>query len=160
MSGNRDLSALERLLEAMLVENENITARGVTRRSGSPFKHASDITRNRDRAALVESYREKQAGLRALSEKFDKQSRSNLTRRIAELEEKLAATRTQRDTLIASHRAMLLAVGEMGGIAAWKRFFDQWRDAKESLHKMGAMPKADVRTLPVQESTSTPASLE
>ncbi|WP_259664896.1 hypothetical protein [Rhizobium bangladeshense] len=36
---------LEELLEAMIAEDETITARAIVRRSGDVFKNATDITR-------------------------------------------------------------------------------------------------------------------
>lgn len=139
---------LEEVLEAMLVDNEDITARGVTRRQDSPFKNASDITRNEVRAALLDAYKKRQSELRSLKDKSDKQSKTNLLVENGRLKERLAAAEAQRDSLIASHRAMLLAVGEMGGMAAWKRFFSSRQEVLEGLRQIGALPAAQVHSLP------------
>ncbi len=151
MNSRTDLLALEELLEVMLLDNENISARSVTRRQESPFRHASDITRNPERTRLLDRYKLRQAELRALKEKTDKQSKTNLNHRIARLEEEKTAMLGQRDTLIASHRAMLLAVGEMGGMSAWKRFFSSWEETQEALRRMTATPTAGLHTLPMKK---------
>lgn len=151
MSNAQNLTLLEELLEAMLLDNEDITARGVTRRQGSPYNHASDITRIPERRQLLDRYKARQLELRTLKEKSDKQSKTNLLRKIARLEEELLAVEGQRDTLIASHRAMLLAVGEMGGIAAWNRFYSSWQETEDALRRMGALPTAEVHDLPKKE---------
>lgn len=150
MSDRPDLVVLEKLLDTMLLDNENITARGVTRRQGSPFKHASDITRNTDRNRVLNRYKARQMELRAMMEKTDKQSKTNLARQISRLEEEKTTLEGQRDMLIASHRAMLLAVGETGGMAAWKRFFASWQETLEDLHRIKAMPSAEVHSLPAK----------
>lgn len=147
MTLDRGLEIFKEVLEAMLSDNANITATAAAHHPSSPYKHASDITRNPGRAALLKQYAERQAELRRLLERTNKQSRTNLTVKIADLEYKVAQLQAQRDLLIASHRSMILAVGEMGGMAAWRRFFEPWQEAINSLKAMGAMPNADVLPL-------------
>lgn len=121
----------------MLLDDENITARAVVRRG--VFKHASDLTRRPERRALLEKYRARQADLRAIAQKTDKQSKSRLSARIAKQEERIRELEGQRDLLIASHRAMILAVAEMGGMPAWRRFFHEYQDAVDNLKKLQAL---------------------
>ena len=154
MNDSTNLAILEEVLEAMLFDNESITARAVVRRQGSPFKNASDITRNLKRTELLDAYKLRQAELRALKEKVDKQSKTNLLREIGRLKEDVAALEGEKATLLASHRAMLLAVGEMGGMSAWMRFFASWEQAKEELRQMDAFPTAEVHTFPARERSS------
>lgn len=54
------------------------------------------------------------------------------TRKIAELEE-------QNALLIASHQAMIMAVGELGGMRAWRRFFEDYESIVERLVASGAL---------------------
>lgn len=138
---------LEEILEAMLLDDIDVTARGVTRRAGSPFRHASNITRVAERKRLLDSYRERQAKLRTVMERADKQSKTNLISRIAKLEDGKSTAEAERDVLIASHKAMLLAVGEMGGMAAWRKFFEHWEAAAEDLRRLKALPSAEVPSL-------------
>src|SRR4051812_25064318 len=49
-------------------------------------------------------------------ERADKQSKTNLASRTAKPEDDKSTAEAERDVLIASHKAMLLAVGEMGGM--------------------------------------------
>lgn len=150
---------LEEILEAMLLDDVDVTARGVTRRAGSPFRHASDITRVAERKRLLDSYRERQAKLRTVMERADKQSKTNLVSRIAKLEDDKSAVEAERDVLIASHKAMLLAIGEMGGMTAWKQFFTAWEATCESLSRMGALSSADVQPLPSKPRNSKPKAV-
>ncbi len=55
------LDRLEEVLEAMLLANEDITARGAVRRLDGLLRHASDITRMPVRRALVERFQRRQA---------------------------------------------------------------------------------------------------
>ena len=147
MIADRGLARLEEVLAVLLNANANISATAAAHHPLSPYKHTSDITRNPARVALVKQYAEKQIELRRVMERADKQSKSNLTIRIADLEHKIAQMQAQRDLLIASHKAMIFAVGEMGGMAAWHRFFKSWQEVIISLRDMGAMPTADVLPL-------------
>lgn len=147
MSSVADLHSLEKALARMLTENETITARSVVRANDCPFKHASDITRQLTRRELLEKYQSKQHELRALIEKTDSQSRTNLQIKVARLAKENETLMAQRTLLIASHKAMLLAVGELGGMAAWQRLFPKWDAVQEQLKELCALPNAEVVTL-------------
>ena len=147
MSAADDIVKLRIALEQMLLSNVTITARAVTRESGAPYKNASDITRHAQRRALLEEFQQRQRTIRQLAEDIDKESVTNLRLKVARLEESCVALQQSRDLLIASHKAMLLAVGEMGGMRAWVRFFPQWDQVRRSLHEMGALPNAQVEFL-------------
>jgi hypothetical protein len=137
---------LEEALEAMLADNEPITARGVIRRMSGVFKHATDITRNAPRRALVEKYAKKQELILAAVERTSKKSRSELERLVAEKRAEISRLESEKELLIASHRAMILGMAETGGFANWKRFFDQYQASIDALEHMGALP--DVNTAP------------
>ena len=139
--------ALEDALEAMLLDNEDVTARGAVRRSNGAFKHASDITRPPDRRALLEAYQARQASLRSLMGKTDKQSREHLAAKLAAKDDEIARLRSERDLLIASHRAMILAVGEVGAMRSWRRLYERQKEALDRLEAIGATPAAEVVAL-------------
>lgn len=144
MSIADDIAKLRAVLEQMLSSNVSITARAVTRESGSPFKNASDVTRHAQRRAILEEFQQRQQAIRTLAENVDQESVTNLRRKVARLEESCLALRQSRDLLIASHKAMLLAVGEVGGMRAWVKFFPQWDQVRRSLQEMDALPGAQV----------------
>lgn len=145
--GISKIRALEATLAAMLSENIDITAREVVRQSDGVFKHPSDITRQPDRRAVFEDFEARQKALRDLMCRADKTSKANLSTRIAALEEQVCEVTSQRDLLIASHRAMILAVGEVGGAKAWLRFFEGYERVLSRLRGMGALPSAEVTDL-------------
>lgn len=134
------LIQLETLLNELLSSGVKITARAVTRAPGSPFKHPSDITRRPDRAALLANAQKQQATILAHLESSSHNSKSSLIQRIASLTEENARLQEERELLIASHKAVLLAVGQLGGMAAWRQFYSGWESSIERLHSIGAIP--------------------
>ena len=67
---------------------------------------------------------------------------------LAEAKRKIAELEEQNALLIASHQAMIMAVGELGGMRAWRRFFEDYQATVEQLEACGAMSAgANVITL-------------
>jgi hypothetical protein len=141
------LSLLEEKLEAMLLDDEDITARGAVRRSQGTLRHPSDITRVEERRALLERYQTRQRDIRSVAAKANKTSKTRLAAAIAERDARIADLERDRDLLIAGHRAAILAVGEMGGMRAWLKLFEAHDTALRRLDAMGAMPPAEVYRL-------------
>lgn len=46
---------------------------------------------------------------------------------------------------------MLRAVGELGGFSKWAKFYEQYREARDKLAELGAIPTAPVTTMPASE---------
>lgn len=145
------LDQLEVILTRMLSNNTNITARSLIRETDCELKHASDVTRQSKRRLLLEQYQMRQQELRAMVEKTNSQSRTNLSRRLALLQQENEKLKSERNLLIASHKAMLLAVGEMGGIAAWRRFYPKWEEVREQLLELQALPSAMLLPVPISQ---------
>src|SRR5262245_42414767 len=103
-----DLALLEEALEAMLFDNENITARAAIRRLAGTFKHATDITRRPPRRALLEQYQKRQIEIRLVKERTNKGSNTNLALQLAKTTEELAERTRLYTILMVSHKAMIL----------------------------------------------------
>lgn len=151
MSASRDSTRLLAVLEDMLASDITITARSVTRVPGAQLKNASDITRNAQRRALLSQFQDRQRSIRHLAQGQNKQSAANLRLKIAHLEEECIKLRQSTVLLAASHKAMLLAVGETGGMRAWIKFFPQWDEVRKSLIEMDALPDQSITRLPGSE---------
>ena len=80
-------------------EETSTSPPGGRRQSEGLFEHASDITRQPDRRALLEAYEARQKALRDLMSRADKTSRANLSARLAALEEQVRDVTAQRDSL-------------------------------------------------------------
>lgn len=144
---------LEELLEAMIAEDEDITVRAVCRRSDGVFKHATDITRNEARHGMVKAAITKQETIRTAVNRSSKKSRAELEKLVAMKNAEIAQLQADKELLIASHRAMILAVSEMGGFATWKRFFERYQATVDRLEEMRSLPEVNVISLSSRRET-------
>lgn len=122
---------------AWLLDHDlDVTARAVARRVDvSP----STITRNETRKNAVEVAFNEQARLRAIVAS-DKSSREALLAKLERRNKTIAALERKVMILTASHRAMLMAVGEIGGVAAWQKFFAKHEEIRQELLALYAVP--------------------
>ncbi len=134
-------SEMREILEKMLASDENITARAVARLHPA-IKAASSITRSETRTRLLAEYQERQAEYRRWRSRAGKQSAASVAATIEQKEHRVAELEGNMQILIASHVAMLRAVGELGGFSKWAKFYEQYRDVRDNLAAMGAMPEA------------------
>lgn len=141
------LAMLETLLEIMLDNDEDLTARNVVRRAGGVFGHASDITRRPERRATLASFQARQAHLRTLAAGIAKGSKSTLTKRLAVAEQQVEQLTRDRDLMVMAVRAIIHSVGRHGGMKAWREFFPAYSDAFQRLAAIGAIPDADVLSI-------------
>jgi len=136
-------SEMESILQGMLDRDEDISARAVTRLH-STLSAASSITRNPARSKMLELYQTKQDEFRGWRKRLAKRSRDGSAMDMAEKDVRIAELERQVELLTASHVAMLRAVGELGGFAKWAQFFDTYKEIREDLVKLGAMPEAKI----------------
>jgi len=99
----------------------------------------SSITRDDYRRSLVEYYKAIQAEQKKWEKRAQKTSQDKILAQLALKDQRIQELEREVSTLTASHRAMLLAVGETGGVAAWLRFFDGHQEIVDRLYK-GAAP--------------------
>jgi len=141
-SAKRDrefLSVLDRMFQA----NETITARSVSR-SVSGFSAATSITRDEWRSAQLAEWIKRQSHLRKIQEQSDKQSKPKLLSKLEQKEKRIQELEQTVDILLSSHRAMIHAVGEVGGMKAWLKFYEKHQAIQEKLSDMGAIPSSVV----------------
>ena len=135
---------LEAVMDDLLNADQDISARAAARALGIA---PTTITRNTTRMELVGKYQAEQERLRSIAMKADKTSKANLSRQIDLRDRTIAELEPRVHILTASHKAMLLAVGEIGGISAWRRFFEKYDDIKTELMKLNAMPDIVVKDI-------------
>jgi hypothetical protein len=135
---------LEHALQSLLVSNDDITARAVSRKMSVA---ATTITRIAARMELVKKYQADQNHLRRIAASADKDSKENLVKKLAEQARLIEDLERKVQILTASHRAMLVAVGEVGGMTAWHRFFQKHEAIRSELHNLNAMPSGNVRQI-------------
>lgn len=139
------LPALTQLLQQMLEDDETLSARNVARRSSGDFKHASDITRHAARRDRLEEYQIRQSTLRGLAIRLDKESKPRLQARLAAAEKEIATLKAQRDLLVVGLRSTIHAVGEVGGMRSWRRFYEGYSAAFQTMVELGAVPRTVIQ---------------
>ncbi|MBC8752695.1 MULTISPECIES: hypothetical protein [Paraburkholderia] len=140
--------AMRETLEALLADDEDITARAVARLHPS-ICAASSITRSESRRALLAEYQQRQTEYRRWRGRVAKRSGADTAASLADKDIRIAELEATVQLLTASHLAMLRAVGEMGGFSKWARFYEHHREARDTLAKHGAIPEAEVSPMPV-----------
>lgn len=135
---------LEQLLVELLAEDADLTARNVVRRSDGLFKHASDLTRNSSRRAILYRFQEQQRILKDLAKRLDHSSKPQLLARIESLQRENELLKARQRLLVSGLRGVLHALGEIGGMRAWRKFFPSYSAAFKELVTLGELPSADV----------------
>jgi hypothetical protein len=126
--------------EQMLEGDETVTARSLARQAG--LRAASSITRDAPRRALLGEFQGQQERRRAWVQRAKKESTDKLQQALAARDDQVGALTRKVQLLTASHKAILLAVDEVGGTKAWLRFFASYSDSIEALREPEALPGA------------------
>lgn len=150
-------SAMVTILEQLLAEDADITARAVARLHPM-LAAASSITRNPARMALLSKYQAQQANYRRWSGRVARMSGSEQSTVLAAKDARIAELEAAVQLLTASHVAMLRAVGELGGFSKWARFYENYSAVRDQLGSLRALPKSDVH--PFASSTATSGRAE
>jgi hypothetical protein len=131
---------MREILEILLEGDDDITARAVARLHPI-IKTASSITRSGPRSALLAEYQHRQKEYRLWRDRVGKKSGVRVAATIADKDIRIADLESQVALLTASHLAILRAVGEFGGFGKWAAFYEQFREARQQLDRLGATPK-------------------
>ena len=148
-TSSSDDDQMREILETLLAEDEDITARAVARLHPS-INAASSITRSESRSKLLAEYQQRQAEYRRWRGRVAKRSGADTAASLADKDIRIAELEATVQLLTASHLAMLRAVGELGGFSKWARFYEQYRDARDKLAELGAIPEAAVSPIPAE----------
>lgn len=135
-----------KVLDQLLAEDADITARAIVR-AHPGINAASSITRSPTRRALLEKYQMRQLEYRRWRSRAAHRSSDDLVLSLADKDARIAELEACVQLLTASHVAMLRAVGEMGGFRFWSKFYGDFREARDKLVELGAMPKTDINAL-------------
>jgi hypothetical protein len=127
------------ILESLLDRDIDITARAVARLHPS-LKAASSITRNESRNTLVAQYRHRQNEYRRWRGRAGKRSGDQNAAALVDKQMRIDQMETTVALLTASHVALLRSLGELGGFAKWAAFYERFREARDAIQKVGAIP--------------------
>jgi hypothetical protein len=128
-----------RILESLLERDVDITARAVARLHPS-LKAASSITRSESRSTLVAKYRHRQNEFRRWRGRVGKRAGDQNAAALADKQSRIDQMEAMVALLTASHVALLRSLGELGGFAKWAAFYERFREARDALQKIGAIP--------------------
>ncbi|MGX0137974.1 hypothetical protein ACUXG4_006240 [Cupriavidus metallidurans] len=146
-AASADDGKMREILELLLTDDEDISARAVARLHPS-IKAASSITRSESRRRLLAEYQQRQAEYRRWRGRAAKRPGADMAATLADKDLRITELEATVQLLTASHLAMLRAVGELGGFSKWARFYEQYRDARDKLAKLGALPEAAIVAMP------------
>ena len=152
-------SRLKAEIAKMLDADETISTRNIMKRMPDVFAYPTSVSRPKELRPIYEKAVKDQKQLRAVANALVRTSRSGAEAKIARRDLRIEELEDQVQLLVASHRALYAAVGEMGGAAAWLQFFEHHQRALDMLDQLGARtPSLPVLRL-VQGSTPSPSSL-
>lgn len=132
------------VLKTFIDEDQTISLRGICQQVGID---PGNTKRDPWRDAVIQTCKAHQGELRQWRKRQAKRSRADDAKALAMRDERIAELERQNALLRASHKAMILAVGELGGMAAYKRFFEHWRSVEDELACIGALPDAEIQAL-------------
>jgi hypothetical protein len=66
---------------------------------------------------------------------------------MADKDRHIAELQKQVEFLRISHVAMIRAVGELGGMSKWLRFFESYREIRDELKKLTPLPVSEVKMI-------------
>lgn len=130
------------ILDDLLQQDADITARAVARLHPH-IGHASTITRNSARSGLLASYQDKQREIRKHLNRLTKRSKEATAAELTRKDQRIAELEMQVDLLRSSHLAMIRAVGELGGMSKWLKFYESYKDIRDQLNKVNAIKGLD-----------------
>ena len=131
--------SMRQILESLLERDVDITARAVARLHPL-LKAASSITRSESRSTLVAQYRHRQNEFRHWRGRVGKRSGDQNAAALVDKQSRIDQMETMVALLTASHVALLRSLGELGGFAKWAAFYERFREARDALQKIGAIP--------------------
>lgn len=138
---------LRNILDAMVEGDESISLNAVSRRAPRLFPFASSLSRRPAMAKLVAEAKAKQSAVRAHAAKLTKSGPVSVAARLQAAEARVRLLEQQNKLLVAGMRASLLAIGRIGGAAAWQEHFPTYSAAFKELDALGAIPSATVTQL-------------
>lgn len=152
-------SRLKAQIAHMLEADETISTRSIMKRMPADFAYPTSVSRPKELRPIYEKAVRDQKRIRAAAKALARTSGSEAESKIARRDLRIEELEDQVQLLIASHRALYAAVGEMGGGAAWLRFFESHQRALEMLDQLGARTPPLPALRLVQGSAASPCPL-
>lgn len=130
---------LTKILNELLDDDQNITAREVARRH-STLSSASTITRHPMRRKILETYQQRQTELRLWKSRVGKNSQANMASKLASQQANIVMLENTVNILTSGHVALIAAVAQLGGMGKLAKFYKDFREIRNGLLDGGAIP--------------------
>lgn len=144
-------SELISILEHLLSENIKVSAREVAKRH-SCYKSASTITRDNARRQLLENYQQRQVELDQWHRRISKKSKDSVAMELEQLRSRLEQAERNESILLQAHVSLVSVVAELGGMEKLKDYYAHFRELRQSLEGLDALPSAACVTATLRES--------
>jgi hypothetical protein len=130
---------LKKVLDALLIEDIDITFREVARRHPT-LKDASAFTRNSDRLKLIDKAIQRQSDARHVKTLPIANRAASLSEQLHDRNLRVTQLESQVKALVASHAACIRAVQLHGGVRALEKFWVDYKAIAETLREVNALP--------------------
>lgn len=134
------------ILEELLSVDQDITAREVVRRH-SILSSASTITRHAKRRELLQKYQKQQSELRLWKSRLSKTSKDDVAVKLSLQETRISELESTIKTLTTGHLALIAAVAQAGGMGKLVKFYENFRDVRNTLQAVGALPDSHAQSI-------------
>ena len=138
---------LASILEEMILLDETISFNAVSRKAPNHFPFASSLSRPSILKNAVEEAQRRQNAVRIHAAKLGKSGPLATAARLSAAEARVRDLEDQNKLLIAGLRASVLAIGRLGGAAAWQEHFPVYSEAFKQLRELGGIPSAEISQL-------------
>lgn len=138
---------LRELLEKLLEDDLDITAREVARRHPT-IKHASTLTRSPSRRRLLEEFQKRQVELRAWLKRSRDRSQKTLFQDLAKRDLQIQELERKIKVLQIAYVAMVRVVASLGGMSKLLTFFERYQNLRNELTRMDLLPESQVLQFP------------
>lgn len=129
------------ILENLLAENINISAREVAKRHPA-VASASTITRDRARRELLESYQVRQVELQKWQNRLKKGNKAEVATQLARQQSRIEQLERTEEILLRGHISLIAVMAELGGTTKLSSYYNRFSELRNSLTQLKALPEA------------------
>lgn len=131
---------LKAILEDLLAENVNISAREVAKRHPD-VASASTITRDHARRELLESYQLRQVELQKWQNRLKKGNKAEVATKLEQQQSRIEQLERNEEILLRGHVSLIAVMAELGGTTKLSSYYSRFSELRNSLTQLNALPQ-------------------
>lgn len=128
------------ILESLLAENINISAREVAKRHPE-VASASTITRDPARRELLESYQLRQLELQKWQNRLAKGNKAEVATQMERQQSRIEQLERNEEILLRGHVSLIAVMAELGGTTKLAQYYAHFSELRNSLIQLNALPE-------------------